>query len=104
MLFGRVLRWSCDARQLAALRQVREARWAKRRARKDAERLYDLHLGDGPNGPDSWQIVQFTWPAYLREVAPINRRADVARRQLAVGLRECRDLKLARWQIRLALF
>lgn len=103
MLFSRVLRYTCDARQLAALQHASAAAKALRRARREAYRLFDILLGDGPCGPISWNVLQHMIPAYRIEVTPIHRRADIGRRCLGAALRQCRTLHIPRWQVRLAL-
>lgn len=103
MLFGRVLRWTCDARQLAALERARLAAQTLRAARQEADRLYDVLLGEGPNGLDNWTLRQAMISAYRKGVVPIHRHADAARCSLGYALRRCRSLELARWQVRLAL-
>lgn len=104
MIFARVLRWACDARQLATLREINAGgrEWCK--ARREADRLYDVLLGDGPNGPLSWNVTRLLIPAYNRQVIPILRRADAGRRRLGSALWQCRILGIPRWQVRLALF
>lgn len=103
MLFSKVLRWACDAHQLATLREVSTAGCELRAARHEADELYDVLLGDGPGGPSSWSVIQYMIPAYRRDVIPIRRRADVARHRLGNALRFCRLLGVPRWQVRLAL-
>lgn len=103
MLFGRYLRWACDAREFAVLREADAAARTLRIARRDAGRLYDVLLGDGPSGPTSWNVLQHMIPAYKLEVVPIHLRADNGRRRLGSALRLCRALHIPRWQVRLAL-